>query len=55
MAFEASGLTYSVSKRHVGLGYSDIGVAHFKELIWITKSKKKNDMVDSIKSQSCIL
>ena len=31
------------------LGYNDITVAHPKELSWITKSKKKNDRVDSIK------
>ena len=31
------------------LGYNDITVAHPKELSWITKSKKKNDRVDSVK------
>jgi transposase len=31
------------------LGYSDITVAHPKELSWIIKSKKKNDHVDSNK------
>ena len=31
------------------LGYNYITVAHPKELSWITKSKKKNDRVDSTK------
>ena len=47
IAFEAS--AYSVSRALKGLGYNDITVAHPKELSWITKSKKKNDRVDSIK------
>ena len=32
-----------------GLGYNNVTVAHPKELSWITKSKKKNDRVDSVK------
>ncbi len=31
------------------MGYTDITVAHPKELTWIVKSKKKNDKVDSVK------
>ncbi|MEM3192578.1 MAG: hypothetical protein QW292_10945 [Candidatus Parvarchaeota archaeon] len=50
MAFQASGLAYSVSKRLAGLGYSDVTVAHPKEFVRITKSKRKNDRVDSIKN-----
>ena len=49
IAFEASGSAYAVSNQLKGLGYNDITVAHPKELSWITKSKKKNDRVDSIK------
>jgi transposase len=49
IAFEASGSAYAVSGSLKRLGYSDITVAHPKELSWITKSKKKNDKVDSLK------
>ena len=49
IAFEASGIAYSVSKKLAELGYSDVTVAHPKEPVWITKSKRKNDRVDSIK------
>ena len=49
IAFEASGSAYAVSRALKDLGYNDITVAHPKELSWITKSKKKNDRVDSIK------
>ena len=49
IAFEASGSAYAVSKALKDLGYNDITVAHPKELSWITKSKKKNDRVDSTK------
>ncbi|MDG7037414.1 MAG: IS110 family transposase, partial [Nitrososphaerota archaeon] len=38
-----------VYRRLRELGYEDITVAHPKELKWITKSKKKNDRVDSLK------
>ena len=49
IAFEATGLAYTVTKRLRSLGYGDITVAHPKELAWIVKSKKKNDIVDSLK------
>lgn len=49
IAFEASGSAYSVDRNLRNLGYSDITVAHPKELSWIIKSKKKNDRVDSVK------
>ncbi len=49
IAFEASGLAYVVYNRLKSLGYSDLTVAHPKELSWIVKSKKKNDHVDSVK------
>ena len=49
IAFEASGSAYSVDRNLRNLGYSDITVAHPKELSWIIKSKKKNDHVDSNK------
>ena len=49
IAFEASGSAYAVSSSLKNLGYSDITVAHPKELSWITKSRKKNDKVDSLK------
>ena len=48
IAFEASGSAYSVDRNLRNLGYSDITVAHPKELSWIIKSKK-NDHVDSNK------
>lgn len=49
IAFEASGSAYVVDRNLRKLGYSDITVAHPKELSWIIKSKKKNDRVDSLK------
>ena len=49
IAFEASGSAYVVDRTLRELGYSDITVAHPKELAWIVKSKKKNDKVDSLK------
>ena len=49
ITFEASGSAYSVDHNLRSLGYSDITVAHPKELSWIIKSKKKNDHVDSVK------
>ena len=45
IAFEASGSSYSVDRNLRNLGYSDITVAHPKELSWIIKSKKKNNHV----------
>ena len=38
IAFEASGLAYSVSKRLAELGYSDVTVAHSKEFRLCEKS-----------------
>ncbi len=49
IGFEATGMAYPVYRRLRELGYEDITVAHPKELKWITKSKKKNDRVDSLK------
>ena len=49
ITFEASGSAYAVSGALKDAGYSDITVAHPWELSWITKSKKKNDRVDSLK------
>lgn len=49
IVYEASGLAYAVSRRLRDFGYSDVTVAHPKELAWITKSKRKNDRVDSMK------
>ena len=46
-AFEASGSAYTVSKTLKDLGYSDITVAHPKELGWITRLKKNR--VDNLK------
>ena len=49
ITFEDSGSAYSVDRNLKNLGYSDITVAHPKELSWIIKSKKKNDHVGSNK------
>ncbi|MDG7047999.1 MAG: hypothetical protein JRN61_03375 [Nitrososphaerota archaeon] len=49
IGFEATGMAYPVYRRLRELGYEDITVAHPKELKWITKSKKKNDHVDTLK------
>lgn len=49
IVFEASGSAYVVDRNLRKLGYSDITVAHPKELSWIIKPKKKNDKVDSMK------
>ena len=49
IAFEASGSAYAVLRALKEIGYEDITVAHPKELSYITKSKKKNDRVDSLK------
>ena len=59
ITFEASGSAYSVDRNLRNLGYSDITVAHPKELSWIIKSKKKNDHViaqslDSIFFVTCV-
>ncbi|MCL5785172.1 MAG: IS110 family transposase [Candidatus Thermoplasmatota archaeon] len=49
IVFEASGSAYSFSRTMKDLGYCDLTVAHPKEIAWITKSKRKNDEVDSLK------
>lgn len=49
IAFEATVMAYPVSRALRGYGYNDITVAHPKELVWIVKSKKKSDRVDSLK------
>ncbi len=49
IAFEATTMAYPFSRKLRSLRYSDITVAHPKELVWITKSKKKNDRADSLK------
>ena len=49
VVFESSGTAYPFFRQLRELGYTDITVAHPKELTWIVKSKKKNDKVDSIK------
>jgi hypothetical protein len=49
IAFETSGSAYAVSRALNDIGYSDITAAHPRELSWITKSKKMNDRVDSLK------
>lgn len=49
IAFKASGSAYAASRALKDFGYNDITVAHPGEISWITKSKKKNDRVDSIK------
>ena len=42
-------MAYAVFRALKRLGYEDIAVAHPKDLVWIIKSKKKNDSVDSLK------
>ena len=49
IGFEATGMAYPVYRRLRKLGYDDITVAHPNQLKWITKSRKKNDRVDSLK------
>ena len=49
VAFEATGMAYPVFRALKLRGYDDITVAHPKDLVWIVKSKKKNDRVDSLK------
>lgn len=49
IAFESSGTAYPFHRQLKSMGYTDITVAHPKELTWIVKSKKKNDKVDSVK------
>src|SRR5579875_2355483 len=49
IGFEACTMAYPVSRILKALGYDDITVAHPRELMWIARSKKKNDKVDSEK------
>jgi transposase len=49
IAFESTIMAYPISRALRMHGYSDITVAHPKELAWIVRSKKKNDRVDSLK------
>ncbi|MDG6996760.1 MAG: transposase [Nitrososphaerota archaeon] len=49
IAFEATTMSCPFSRTLKTPGYSDVTVAHPKQLLWITKSKKKNDRVDSPK------
>jgi transposase len=49
IVFESSGTAYPFHRKLRELGFTDITVAHPKELTWIVKSKKKNDKVDSQK------
>lgn len=48
VAFEATGMAYPVHRALTSYGY-DVTVVHPKELVWIVKSKKKNDRADSLK------
>lgn len=48
LAFEATGMAYPVYRAFQDYGY-DVTVVHPKELAWIVKSKKKDDVVDSLK------
>ncbi len=49
IVFESSGTAYPFHRQLRELGFTDITVAHPKELTWIVRSKKKNDKVDSQK------
>jgi transposase len=49
VAFEATLMAYPFSRKLSELGYTNITVAHPTELAWIVRSKKKNDMADSLK------
>ena len=49
IVFESSGTAYPFFRQLKELGFTDITVAHPKELAWIVKSKKKTDKVDSQK------
>ena len=43
IAFEPTIMAYPISRALRMHGYSDITVAHPKELAWVVRSKKKND------------
>jgi transposase len=49
VAFESTIMAYPIMRALKGYGYTDVTVAHPKELAWIVRSKKKNDRVDSLK------
>lgn len=49
IVLESSGTAYAFHRRLRELGFTDITVAHPRELAWIVKSKRKNDRVDSQK------
>jgi transposase len=49
IAFEATLRAYPTFRSLKEMGYGDITVAHPKELVWIVRSKKKNDSIDSLK------
>jgi transposase len=49
IACEATSQAYPFTRKLREMGYTDITVAHPKELAWIVKSKKKNDKADSLK------
>jgi len=49
VAFESTIMAYPIMRALRGHGYTDITVAHPKELAWIVRSKKKNDRADSLK------
>jgi len=49
VAFESTIMAYPITRALKTHGYSDITVAHPKELAWIVRSKKKNDRADSLK------
>lgn len=49
VACEALGMAYPFTRKLREMGYTDVTVAHPKELAWIVRSKKKNDRTDSLK------
>jgi transposase len=49
IGYEACTMAYPVDRKLRSMGYSDITVAHPKELALIVRSKKKNDKADSEK------
>ena len=49
VAFESTIIAYPIMRALKIHGYTDVTVAHPKELAWIVRSKKKNDRADSLK------
>jgi len=49
IAFESTIMAYPIMRALREHGYMDVTVAHPKELAWIVRSKKKNDVADSLK------